>query len=135
MLRRGDGTGRAGTPNMACAMETYHGGLQCCKHAWFLTDAAQAPRVPPAVDTYFLKWRFYFQEYTPADAAATPPRTATAASHRHLHHFVFLIDDAVNDYEEDSAPAWSKWRLGGAIAGHQGLIRLHLKASDCPQHS
>ena len=28
-----------------------------------------------------------------------------------------------------------KWRLGGAIAGHQGLIRLHLKASGCPRHS
>ncbi len=40
MLRRGDGTGRA-VPNAACAMKTYNGGLQCCKHKFFLTDAAQ----------------------------------------------------------------------------------------------
>ena len=30
--------------------------------------------------------------------------------------------------------AGSKWRLGGAIAGHHGLVRLHLKAWGCPPH-
>eukprot|EP00966_Prymnesium_polylepis_P315847 7297645-Prymnesium_polylepis.1 len=48
MLRHGDGTRRP-TPNAACAMETYHGGLQCCKHQFFLTDRAQAARVPAPV--------------------------------------------------------------------------------------
>ena len=95
MLRRGDGTGRAAA-NAACRLETYHGGLHCCKHRWFLTDRAQAPLIPERVDAYFLKWRYYFQEYAPA-APATP------ASHRHLHHWVFLIDADVNDYEEDNA--------------------------------
>jgi len=33
------------------------------------------------------------------------------------------------------APAWSKWRLGGPMAGLNGLIRLHLKAWGCPPHS
>lgn len=92
MLRKGDGTGKA-VQNAACSMDTYHGGLQCCKHTWFLTDAEDDARIPPQVDRYFLKWRYYFQEYTPAQAGAPP-------SHRHLHHWVFLIDDAVNDYEE-----------------------------------
>ena len=31
--------------------------------------------------------------------------------------------------------AWSKWRLGGPMAGLNGLIRLHLKAWCCPPHS
>jgi len=107
MLRKGDGTGRA-TQNAACAMQTYHGGLQCCKHHFFLTDREQAAQVPAAVDTYFLKWRYYFQEYT-------PPTAAAAASHTHLHHWVFLIDADVNDYEE--AP-------GNGI----GSIHAHLTA-------
>jgi hypothetical protein len=33
----------------------------------------------------------------------TPKTTVQRASHQHLHHWVFLIDDAVNDYEEDNA--------------------------------
>ena len=37
----------------------------------------------------------FFQEYKPA-ANSNPP------SHKHLHHWVFLIDEAVNDYEEDN---------------------------------
>jgi len=31
--------------------------------------------------------------------------------------------------------AWSKCHLGGAIPGHHGLLRLQLKAWDCPPHS
>ena len=52
-----DGTGR-NVPNQACQMETYHGGLQCCKHSWLLTDRDQDELIPKdKVDTYFLKWR------------------------------------------------------------------------------
>ena len=94
MLRHGDGTGRA-VSNAACKMQTYHGGLQCCRPTWFLTDKANDGDIPPQVDRYWLKWRYYFQEYSPAAPSAP-------ASHRGLHHWVFLIDDAVNDYEEDA---------------------------------
>ena len=31
--------------------------------------------------------------------------------------------------------AWSKWRLGGAVAGCHQLARLHLEAWGCPRHS
>merc|ERR1712187_701497 len=79
--------------NPACKMQTYHGGLRCCHHTWFLTDLDQDHLIPDAVDTYYLKFRYYFQEYVPA-VKSTP------ASHQHLHHWVFLIDAQVNDYEE-----------------------------------
>ena len=128
MLRHGDGTGREGKQNNACDMSTYHGGLRCCKHTWFLTDKEQAGLISPKVDTYYLKWRYYFQEYVPATTtSATATATATAApaaptnnaqivatvkpvpktvavpaSHLHLRHWVFLIDQAVNDYEESN---------------------------------
>ena len=92
MLRHGDGTGR-NVSNAACHSQTYHGGLQCCKNQYFLTDLDQDHLIPNETDVYFLKWRYYFQEYV-------PPSSKAAASHRHLHHWVFLIDQAVNDYEE-----------------------------------
>ena len=70
----------------ACNVDTYHGGLMCCKHSWFLTDRDQDHLIPKdQVDTYYLKWRYYFQEYKPAS-------NRSPASHKHLHHWVFLID-------------------------------------------
>ena len=96
MKAHGDTTGRPGE-NRACEMETYGGGLRCCQHKFLLTDRGQDARIPrDKVDKYFLKWRYYFQEYVPASRKAP-------ASHRHLHHWVFLIDATVNDYEEDNA--------------------------------
>ena len=96
MKAHGDGTGR-NVENRACKMQTYGGGLKCCQHKYFLTDRAQNSKIPQdKTDKYFLKWRYYFQEYVPATKTK-------AASHHHLHHWVFLIDANVNDYEEDNA--------------------------------
>lgn len=121
MLKHGDGTGRA-LPNAACQMETYMGGLRCCQHHYFLTDREQASLIPNKTDTYFLKWRYYFQEYTPATpATALTPKAP--ASHQHLHHWVFLIDADVNDYEEDNFDgSWGQKSIG--------KITAHLRASD-----
>ena len=61
MATYGEEVGREG-PNMACHMNTYHGGLQCCRHSWLLTDKDQDMQIPKdQVDTYYLKWRYYFQ--------------------------------------------------------------------------
>jgi len=79
--------------NPACKMATYQGGIWCCHHQWFLTDIDQDHMIPPDVDTYYLKFRFYYEEYVPGDSKNPP-------SHQHLHHWVFLIDAEVNDYEE-----------------------------------
>jgi hypothetical protein len=97
MLRHGDGTGR-NVPNAACHIQTYHGGSWCCRHKYFLTDIEQDSLIPDETDVYFLKWRYYFQEYVPPT-----PVLGIPASHLHLHHWVFLIDLAINDYEEDNA--------------------------------
>tara|TARA_B110000305_G_scaffold156004_1_gene172679 strand:- start:339 stop:1100 length:762 start_codon:yes stop_codon:yes gene_type:complete len=84
--------------NPACKMETYHGGLHCCKHQFFLTDHGQEDMIPEDVDEYFLKFRYYFEEYV--EPVESVELEKTEASHKHLTHWVFLIDDAVNDYEE-----------------------------------
>ena len=61
-----DGTGR-NVQNQACQMETYHGGLQCCKHSWLLTDIEQDELIPKdKVDTYYLKWRYSKMIYSRA---------------------------------------------------------------------
>ena len=112
MLKHGDGTGRQ-VPNQACFMKSYHGGLKCCKNSWFLTDRDQDSLIPKdKVDTYYLKWRYYFQEYRPATLRIP-------ASHKHIHHWVFLIDEQVNDYEEDNAKYGTK---------SIGKISAHLQA-------
>lgn len=109
MLEHGDGTGR-NVSNAACKMQTYNGGLHCCQNGYMLTDVEQEPLIPNATDTYFLKWRYYFQEYVPG-TPTTPP------SHKHLHHWVFLIDEAVNDYEEDNVQdAYGKPSIGRITA-------------------
>ena len=43
--RYGELVGRQG-PNMACNVSTYHGGLQCCRHSWLLTDRSQDSSIP-----------------------------------------------------------------------------------------
>eukprot|EP00949_MAST-11_sp_MAST-11-sp1_P001864 g1864.t1 len=106
MRSHGDGTGR-NVENRACKMQTYGGGLRCCAHTFFLTDLEQDSRIPVEKDVYFLKWRFYFQEYIPG-ASGNP-----LASHKQLLHWVFLIDATVNDYEEDNANY-----------GHQSIGRI-----------
>eukprot|EP00483_Globobulimina_turgida_P009239 UN09258 len=114
MLRKGDGTQRYGIQNAACNIDTYHGGLVCCSHKFMLTDKKQESQIPlNKTDKYFLKFRYYFQEYNSVNK-----------SHKHLHHWVFLIDDAVNDYEEDNLES-----LYG-IKGDVGKISAHLTVRD-----
>ena len=49
-------------PNPACKMQTYHGGLQCCRHSWFLADRNQDSMIPKdRIDTYFLKSQMFFK--------------------------------------------------------------------------
>jgi hypothetical protein len=49
------------TNNGICNVSAYEGGLMCCGGGTFLLDADQ--QVPKPVDTWQLKYRFYFEEY------------------------------------------------------------------------
>jgi len=48
--------------NDICDITTYQGGLKCCAHKSILLDNNQT--IPPAVDTYRMKFRVYYEEYT-----------------------------------------------------------------------
>lgn len=49
--------------NPSCFGDTYGGGKKCCIHGHFLLDADQ--EVPESTQEYRLKFRFYFEEYSP----------------------------------------------------------------------
>jgi len=50
------------THNAICDVRAYNGGLRCCTGGSILLDADQ--EVPPQKDSFFMKYRFYFEEYT-----------------------------------------------------------------------
>ena len=52
--------------NPTCDIRTYAGGLSTCHHGWHLLDADQEVPWPDQPLNYTFKWRFYFQEYSPA---------------------------------------------------------------------
>ena len=97
-------------------------------------------RDPDATDVYFLKWRYYFQEYEPAarpavarahapdararradDARARPTRDAPTSGRRTASCTTgyLLIDAQVNDYEEacDEPRARARRAASGASGG------------------
>jgi len=49
------------TNNGICNISAYEGGLHCCGGGSFLLDADQ--EVPAPTDTWYLKYRFYFEEH------------------------------------------------------------------------
>ena len=71
---------------------------------------------------------FHTDGFGPSEHAVAHPTQLELPSHGwgpELNTGLFLMAPA----------AWSKWRLGGAISGHHGLVRLHLKAWGYPLHT
>ena len=59
--------------NPSCTLSQYQGGLHCCKSGNILLDKDQNPW-PDNKLVYYMKWRFWFQDYVPADPKASPPK-------------------------------------------------------------
>ena len=74
--------------NPTCDIRTYVGGLSTCHHGWHLLDADQELPWQDKPITYYLKFRLYYQPYTPPaaaaaasdDDAAPPPPEKTLAT-------------------------------------------------------
>ena len=84
--------------NPTCNTRQYSGGLQCCLDGKFLLDADQPP--PTELLRYHLKYRFWFQDYTPAD-----PVKLTPASHINLDRIYMQTENAAGEY--DIPPAFA----------------------------
>ena len=87
--------------NPTCWSATYAGGLSCCGHRRVLLDADQDPG--GVLLRYHMKFRFWFEEYTPPDAAATPP---TPASHADVPRYYYQTEADAGEY--DIPPAFRR---------------------------
>ena len=68
--------------NPTCTIEQYAGGLKCCTSRNILLDKDQNPWSEPSHRlTYFMKFRFYYEDYSPSP---DPVRSPEKASHQNL---------------------------------------------------
>ena len=89
----------SGQNNPTCNSKQYAGGLSCCHHGRIMLDADQAIR--PELLRYHMKFRFWYEEYVPAD-----PTKGTPASHRNLPRVYQQTEADAGEY--DVPPAFSK---------------------------
>jgi hypothetical protein len=82
--------------NPTCTLEAYRGGLSCCKSHNILLDKGQNPW-PDNKLTYFMKYRFWFQDFVPA----TPTKPA---SHANLVRFFKETEADAGEYDVVKAP-------------------------------
>jgi len=76
--------------NPTCWVDTYQGGLSCCHHGVLLLDKDQSP--PEELLTYHLKFRFYYQPYSPATDKAV-------ASHKNLLRMYYQTEAYATEYD------------------------------------
>eukprot|EP00117_Sycon_ciliatum_P029408 scpid52803/ scgid23424/ len=83
--------------NPTCWVQTYQGGLHCCHHQWILLDQAQNPWIN-ITDEYYLKFRFWYQEYN-----------ENGPSHTDLPRAYYQTEAYATEYDipkkQDSVPA------------------------------
>lgn len=89
--------------NPTCTIEQYSGGLKCCTSGNILLNKDENPW-PDNKLTYYMKWRFYFQDYTP-ETPATADTPAKPASHQNLVRFFKPTEGNAGEYDVVKAPA------------------------------
>ena len=85
--------------NSVCNISAYGGGLKCCQGGSFLLDAEQ--EVPPANDTWRLKYRFYHEDATVEEDDST----AMAPSHRNVYRVWWSTEATNNEYDVPKSQA------------------------------
>eukprot|EP00658_Telonema_sp_P-2_P011110 TRINITY_DN14225_c0_g1_i3.p1 TRINITY_DN14225_c0_g1~~TRINITY_DN14225_c0_g1_i3.p1 ORF type:complete len:942 (-),score=213.51 TRINITY_DN14225_c0_g1_i3:82-2907(-) len=112
--------------NPTCNSLQYAGGLRCCGHKRIMLDEDQPVR--PELLQYHMKFRFWFQEYQPANATKTPQGTTqnTTASHYDLPRIYFTTEANAGEYdippafatkEQPTIPGYAKWPLDKMTPG------------------
>jgi hypothetical protein len=107
--------------NPTCQVQTYAGGLMCCRDNQSLLDTDQENPWPDQYLEYRLKFRFYFEEYTPSSPVDNLP------SHRNLIRYYWQTETFAGEYDipqcADGVPPsqcvhviTSRWKVRDAIA-------------------
>jgi hypothetical protein len=84
--------------NPTCAVQTYRGGLSCCRDGHPLLDQEQDIPWADQYLEYRLKFRFYFQEYESAVENIRP------ASHYSLVRFYWQTEAHAGEYDIEQCP-------------------------------
>jgi hypothetical protein len=91
--------------NPTCFVQTYQGGLSCCRHGHFLLDEDQEIPWSNQPLEYRLKFRFYFEDYQKAAASTTSSASATkslessSASHQNLIRLYWTTEAHAGEYD------------------------------------
>jgi len=87
--------------NPTCRIQTYSGGLSCCRDGQSLLDKEQEQPWPNHKLKYRLKFRFYFQEYKPAtsSSAMDSSTSVSPASHKQLLRFYHQTEAWAGEYD------------------------------------
>jgi hypothetical protein len=85
--------------NPTCNVQTYTGGLSCCRDGKSLLDKEQEQPWPEAYLKYRLKFRFYFEDYQPA----TSP-TMMLPSHESLVRLYWQTESFAGEYDISPCP-------------------------------
>merc|ERR1712176_416160 len=102
--------------NPTCNSMQYSGGLKCCKHKRIMLDADQEVR--PELLRYHMKFRFWFQEYTPANGSKK-------ASHSDLPRIYQQTEANAGEYDIPPAfalpgqpiPGYGNWPVNKPTPG------------------
>eukprot|EP00939_MAST-03C_sp_MAST-3C-sp1_P001438 g1438.t1 len=103
--------------NPTCNSVQYSGGLTCCAHKRILLDADQEVR--PELLRYHMKFRFWFQEYVPANATHN-------ASHLNLDRIYQQTEANAGEYDippafrsegDPQIPGYADWPVGKLTPG------------------
>jgi len=79
--------------NPTCHVQTYKGGLSCCRHDQSLLDKAQEIPWQDQPLEYYLKFRFYFEEYKKPSHASESP------SHQQLIRLWWQTEAYAGEYD------------------------------------
>jgi hypothetical protein len=80
--------------NPTCSVQTYRGGLNCCRDGQSLLDKEQENPWPGQYLEYYLKFRFYFEEFKPV-----PPNSVEAPSHHNLIRLYWTTEAFAGEYD------------------------------------
>jgi len=85
--------------NPTCNSAQYSGGLTCCKHKRIMLDDDQREFDNGPKLRYHMKMRFWFQEYTPANATVPNKLSPTKASHIDLPRIYWQTEGNAGEYD------------------------------------
>jgi hypothetical protein len=108
------------TNNPTCKVETYVGGLVCCRDNHLLLDEDQDQPWPNDFLEYQMKFRFYFEEAVMAKTPSSPFEPST--SHKNMVRFYWTTEAFAGEYDipkcADGTPTsqcihviTSRWRV------------------------